>query len=120
MERKGGGGREDEEYSTLAKQAGLSVSRYKRKLERGEIRYGEDGVPVSISKKDIKRARKAAEKAERKKVVESEVRNGVGVGIMEVEAETAGKKRKRGGDEGVEVEVEVGKSEKKKKKKSKG
>lgn len=48
----------------LAKVAGLPISRYKRKLERGEIKFDADGKPEAISKKEIKKARKAAEKAE--------------------------------------------------------
>lgn len=48
----------------LAKVAGLPISRYKRKLERGEIKFDVDGKPEAISKKEIKKARKAAEKAE--------------------------------------------------------
>lgn len=58
--------RENEKYIPLAKAAGLSVTRYKRKLERGEITIGEDGKPAVVSKKDIKRERKAVEKAIRK------------------------------------------------------
>lgn len=56
----------DEQYRELATQAGLSITRYKRKLERGEIKFEADGKPISISKKDIKKARKAAERAEMK------------------------------------------------------
>lgn len=48
----------------LAKAAGLPISRYKRKLERGEIKFDAEGKPEAISKKEIKKARKAAEKAE--------------------------------------------------------
>lgn len=54
---------DEEKYRALARQAGLPISRYKRKLERGEIKFDVDGTPVAISKKDIKRARKEAEKA---------------------------------------------------------
>ena len=79
-------------YDKLAEQAGLTLSRYKRKLERGEIKFV-DGKPEAISKKDIKKARKAAEKAER----------------ATNENASHGKKRKRDED-GVE------KSQKKKKK----
>ncbi len=57
--------REEEPYTVQAMQAGLSIARYKRKLERGEIKFNADGKAEAISKKDIKRARKAAEKAER-------------------------------------------------------
>ena len=52
-----------EKFGTLAKKAGLTISRYKRKLERGEIKFEADGTPLAISKKEIKKARKAAEKA---------------------------------------------------------
>lgn len=55
--------RDYEKFGDLAKQAGLTISRYKRKLERGEINFGADGKPMAISKKEIKKARKAAEKA---------------------------------------------------------
>ncbi|CAF9914188.1 MAG: Nucleolar protein 58 [Alectoria fallacina] len=57
--------RDDAKFGALAKEAGLTISRYKRKLERGEIKFEADGKPLVISKKEIKKARKAAEKAER-------------------------------------------------------
>lgn len=79
----------------LAQKAGLSVKRYQRKLERGEINFDEDGNPSSVSKKDLKKAKKEAKKAEK-------------TGDKE-----AGKKRKRDGEEA------DSKAEKKKKKKSK-
>lgn len=61
-----GSSAEDEKAVTLrAMQAGLSVERYKRKLSRGEIRFTADGKAEAISKKDIKKARRAAEKAAR-------------------------------------------------------
>lgn len=96
--------REDGPIRHLAKQAGLSVIRYKRKLERGEIRFDEDGKPEAISKKEIKKAQKSAEQAEKDEKTEK----------VEVKANgdaSSGKKRKR--DDGAE------KSEKKKSKKSK-
>jgi nucleolar protein 58 len=80
----------------LAELAGLSVSRYERKLERGEIQFSEDGTPTSISKKDIKKAKKTAAKAEANGEVDGS------------------KKRKR-----VEEDTEPIKSEKKKKRKEK-
>ena len=87
----------------LAEQVGLSVERYKRKLERGEIKFDTDGKPKAISKKDIKRARKEAEKAQRS-----------GKGFN---GETSTGKRKRDSEEaGAEV---MERSEKKKKRKSK-
>lgn len=91
--------RDDEQYASLAKQAGLTISRYKRKLERGEIKFNEDGTVQAISKKDIKRAEKAARKAEKDTNGDASV----------------GKKRKRDEDAGETVE----KGEKKKKKKLK-
>lgn len=97
--------REDEQYKIPAEQAGLSVVRYKRKLERGEINFDQDGKPIAISKKEIKKAKKAAEKG---RISEKEL-NGT---------EEVGTKRKRGDDDG-EVDVVAGKQEKKKKKKSK-
>lgn len=57
--------RDESKFKDLAKQAGLTVTRYKRKLERGEIKFNAKGQPEAISKKDIKKARKAAEKAEK-------------------------------------------------------
>ena len=55
--------REDAKYLEPAAKAGLSVTRYKRKLERNEIEFQADGTPVSISKKEIKKRKKAEEKA---------------------------------------------------------
>ena len=91
--------RDEAQFGTLAKDAGLTISRYKRKLERGEIKFGADGKPVAISKKEIKKARKAAEKAERASKADDEV----------------GKKRKRDDGDAEAGAVEV--AEKKKKKK---
>ncbi|MCJ1432379.1 Nucleolar protein 58 [Xylographa pallens] len=90
--------REHDQYRDLAKKAGLTTSRYKRKLERGEITFEADGTPVAISKKDIKKAKKQAEKA-----AKVTTNGDADVGI--------GKKRKR--------EEESGDKEKKKKKSSK-
>lgn len=73
----------------LAEKAGLSVKRYQRKLERGEINFDADGNPTAVSKKDLKKAKKESKKA----------------------AKDDGKKRKR------TDEAEVDNTEKKKKKK---
>lgn len=94
--------RDEAEHLEMAAKAGLSATRYKRKLARGEIRFGDDGALVAISKKDIKKARKRAEER-----AAAETAN-LGAGIE------VGKKRKRS-DEDAEVER---KSEKKKKKKA--
>lgn len=89
--------REDVTLAPLAKLAGLTTSRYKRKLERGEIRFEADGTPVTVSKKDIKRALKAAAKAEGK--------------TLEDDGSAAGSKRKRE-DEGHDKEKKRKKKEK--------
>lgn len=86
---------DEQMYGDLAKKAGLSISRYKRKLERGEIKFNAGGTPDAISKKEIKKARKEAEKA--------------------ASADAGEKKRKREDD----VAETVEKSEKRKKKRSK-
>jgi nucleolar protein 58 len=90
--------REDATLAPLAKLAGLTTSRYKRKLERGEIRFEADGTPVAISKKDIKRALKAAAKAE-------------GKTLKGDDDAAAGSKRKRE-DEGHDKEKKKKKKEK--------
>ena len=82
-----------------AEKAGLSVKRYQRKLERGEISFDADGNPTAISKKDLKKSKKESKK-ESKKAGKGE--------------DDDDKKRKRI-DEGGEVDS----SEKKKKKKRK-
>lgn len=115
--------REDEQYAAPAKLAGLSITRYKRKLARGEIAVDEEGKPISISKKDIKRARKAAEKAEKKANVTTSDLNGnekkkrKREENVDEKVKKSEKKRKR--DEDGDVAEKIEKSEKKKKKKSK-
>ena len=90
----------DDKTAKLAAQAGISIDKYNRKLERGEIMFDDDGKPIVRSKKEIKKEKKAAEKTK------APVPNGE-VG--------SSKKRKRG-----EEEVEPSsKSEKKKKRKEK-
>jgi nucleolar protein 58 len=87
--------RDDEKYLEPAAKCGLSVNRYKRKLERGEIQFGRDGSVTAISKKDIKKTKKHEDAGK-------------------TTAEASGKKRKRSEEDG-EV-PESTKSEKKKKK----
>ena len=89
----------DSKTAQLAAQAGISIDKYKRKLERGEVTFDDDGKPVVLSKKEIKKEKKAAEKTK------AAVPNG------EVEGS---KKRKR-----VEEVEPSSKSEKKKKRKEK-
>ncbi|KAF9893158.1 Nucleolar protein 58 [Aspergillus nanangensis] len=83
----------ESDLEKLAAQAGLSVKRYQRKLERGEIEFDSDGTPSAVSKKDMKKAKKEAKKSSKGEE----------------------KKRKRS-DEGEEVDAG---DKKKKKKKSK-
>lgn len=104
-------GKEDERrLRELAKQAGLPISRYKRKLERGEIKFDAEGKPEAISKKDIKKARKAAEKAEAAAKAQASVKKEK---IKEVELEvevdangtpSSSKKRKRVVEEAIIAE----------------
>ncbi|PWY92095.1 nucleolar protein 58 [Aspergillus heteromorphus CBS 117.55] len=82
----------DSDIEKLAEKAGLSVKRYQRKLERGEIQFDKEGNPSAISKKDVKKAKKESKKS----------------------AKGEEKKRKRSDD------GEVDNTEKKKKKKKKG
>lgn len=97
-EKSSKGETDEEKYGALAKAAGISVAKYKRKAERGEIKLNADGTPLVVSKKDLKKQRKAEEKA-------------AAEGSKE-------KKRKRDASEDAE-EVKADKSEKKEKKKSK-
>ncbi|KAL3496805.1 hypothetical protein BJX62DRAFT_192989 [Aspergillus germanicus] len=55
--------KKDSELEKLAEKAGLSLKRYKRKLERGEIEFDAAGNPSAVSKKDIKKAKKEAKKS---------------------------------------------------------
>ncbi|KAI1354248.1 Nop domain-containing protein [Xylaria sp. FL0043] len=85
------------DYARLAEQAGISVKKFKRKFERGDVKLGSDGSPQVISKKDIKKMKKAEAKA-------------AAAAEAEAEAEaSSNKKRKHNDDDG----------EKKSKKKSK-
>ncbi|KAL2008127.1 hypothetical protein VTN00DRAFT_8109 [Thermoascus crustaceus] len=88
-------GKKDPELEKMAEKAGLSVKRYQRKLERGEIKFDAEGNPTAISKKELKKAKKEAKKA------------------AKAEEKEEGKKRKRTDDE------DADKAEKKKKKKNK-
>lgn len=54
--------RDEEKYGKLAEAAGISVAKYKRKLERGDIKFNEDGTPVVVHKKDKKKEDKVAKK----------------------------------------------------------
>jgi nucleolar protein 58 len=51
----------DADYEKYADAAGISVSKFKRKYERGDVQLDEDGTPQVLSKKELKKARKAKE-----------------------------------------------------------
>ncbi|KAI0422510.1 Nop domain-containing protein [Xylaria grammica] len=51
------------DYTRLAEEAGISVKKFKRKFERGDVKLGSDGSPQVISKKDIKKMKKEEAKA---------------------------------------------------------
>ncbi|KAF9874466.1 nucleolar protein nop5 [Colletotrichum karsti] len=53
----------EKDYERLAAEAGVSVSKFKRKFERGDVQLGEDGSPVVFSKKELKKLRKEGEEA---------------------------------------------------------
>lgn len=88
--------RDDEKYLEAAATCGLSITRFKRKLARGEIVFGEDGSVTAISKKEIKKMKKKGEDP------------------AKLVAEITGKKRKRSEEEAEAPEST--RTEKKKKK----
>lgn len=47
------------DYERLAEEAGLSVKKFKRKYERGDVEMNSDGTPKVFSKKELKKLRKA-------------------------------------------------------------
>lgn len=51
------------DYEKYAEAAGISVSKFKRKFERGDVELAEDGTPKVLSKKELKKLRKAEEDA---------------------------------------------------------
>ncbi|KAJ0350096.1 hypothetical protein COL154_003430 [Colletotrichum chrysophilum] len=61
----------EKDYERLAEEAGISVSKFKRKFERGDVQLGEDGSPVVFSKKELKKLRKDGEEADATPVKES-------------------------------------------------
>lgn len=85
------------DYERLAAAAGLSVKKFKRKFERGDVEINEDGTPKVFSKKEMKKLRKT----------EAET---------PIKAEPEKKKNKRKHDDS-EDEAEPKKEKKQKKKK---
>lgn len=68
------------DYERLAEEAGISVTKFKRKYERGDVKLNADGTPQVISKKELKKLKKAEAKTQ------------------EAEAEAPAKKRKHAED----------------------
>ncbi|KAK1672070.1 NOSIC domain-containing protein [Colletotrichum godetiae] len=54
----------EKDYERFAEAAGISVSKFKRKFERGDVQLGEDGTPVVFSKKELKKLKKAEDEAD--------------------------------------------------------
>ncbi|KAL1883275.1 Nucleolar protein 58 [Diaporthe australafricana] len=52
------------DFEKHAEAAGISVSKFKRKYERGDVELAEDGTPKVLSKKELKKLKKAEEKAD--------------------------------------------------------
>lgn len=52
------------DFEKYAAAAGISVSKFKRKYERGDVDLAEDGTPKVLSKKELKKLKKAEEKAD--------------------------------------------------------
>ncbi|CAN8104608.1 unnamed protein product [Discula destructiva] len=47
------------DFEKYAELAGISVTKFKRKFERGDVELAADGTPKVLSKKDLKKAKKA-------------------------------------------------------------
>lgn len=93
------------EYERLAALAGLSVKKFKRKYERGDVQLGADGNPKVFSKKEIKKMRKAEA-------------NGTPVkSATPVNAEPASEKKKKRKHEDDDEDAAESKKDKKQKKK---
>ncbi|KAG9257697.1 nucleolar protein NOP58-like protein [Emericellopsis atlantica] len=92
------------DYERLADAAGLSVKKFKRKYERGDVALNDDGTPRVYSKKELKKLRKADEGSTPSKAAA-------------VETVTVEKKKKRKHDSDDDEDEVVEKKEKKQKKK---
>lgn len=51
----------DADYEKYAEVAGISVSKFKRKFERGDVQLNDDGTPRVLSKRELKKTVKADE-----------------------------------------------------------
>ncbi|KAI0182078.1 nucleolar protein Nop5 [Hypoxylon sp. FL1284] len=55
------------DYARFAEEAGISVTKFKRKYERGDVKIGADGTPQVVSKKELKKMKKEAEGSGKKR-----------------------------------------------------
>ncbi|KAF4445893.1 putative nucleolar protein NOP58 [Fusarium austroafricanum] len=92
------------DFERLAEEAGISVKKFKRKYERGDVELNEDGTPKVFSKKELKKLRKAEEKSTPSK--------------SQTPTETDGKKKRKHDDSEDEAEPKKEKKQKKKKRHS--
>ncbi|RDW68361.1 hypothetical protein BP5796_09018 [Coleophoma crateriformis] len=63
---------DEEKYGALAAAAGISVAKYKRKAERGDIKVGDDGKPIVIHKKKEKNVSNDEEVKSKKRKADDE------------------------------------------------
>lgn len=94
------------DYERLAEAAGISVKKFKRKYERGDVDLNEDGTPKVFSKKELKKLRKAEEKSTPTKAQ------------TPVKPESEKKKKRKHDDSEDEAEPKKEKKQKKKKRQS--
>jgi nucleolar protein 58 len=91
------------DFERMAAAAGLSVKKFKRKFERGDVDLNEDGTPKVHSKKEMKKLRKAEEASTPSKTA--------------AEPTPEKKNKRKHADEDEEMEDVDAKKEKKQKKK---
>ncbi|PTB58889.1 hypothetical protein M431DRAFT_73844 [Trichoderma harzianum CBS 226.95] len=82
------------EYERLAELSGLSVKKFKRKYERGDVQLNEDGTPKVFSKKELKKLRKAEEAAPAEATPEKKKKRKADEGESESKKEKKQKKKR--------------------------
>lgn len=95
------------DYERMAAAAGISVKKFKRKYERGDVDVNEDGTPKVHSKKELKKLRKAEEASTPSKAA-----------AAPAEPTSEKKKKRKHDDEADEAEAKKEKKQKKKKRQS--
>ncbi|KAL5091947.1 hypothetical protein Trisim1_002340 [Trichoderma cf. simile WF8] len=81
------------EYERLAELSGLSVKKFKRKYERGDVQLNEDGTPKVFSKKELKKLRKAEDAAPAEATPEKKKKRKADEGESESKKEKKQKKK---------------------------